>query len=216
MKYFIIFLVFICTAAALFAQVPLPEHQFAEGTWSFTGQRLFQNNERSGLAKMNLRAAQEGPMLYEFNVRYENGLEDGHGGFGLHIFMDSAYDGRSWGAGNSYLLWLNYDEDPISSDIPEGLSFQVYRSRTNSIMDLVESFDLNEHLPCIEWEDILNPVPVKIRADGDTGEIRVYDPSDPDLLDYYYFFLDSGDLPLRGGWAALRTNGLSLSFGIGY
>ena len=213
MKRYIIFMALVCAAAALFAQVPLPEHQFASGAWSFSGPRLFQSNERDGLAKMNLRAPQEGQMMYEFDFRYENGLEDGHGGFGLHIFGDRAFNGRSWGAGNSYLLWLNYDENPVSTDIPRGFSAQVYRSRSNSVMDLVQSYNLNEYLHSITWDDIMNPVPVRIWIDGNTGEVRVYDPSDPDLLDYFYFYLDSGDLPLRGDWTALRTNGVSLSFG---
>lgn len=214
MKRFVFFLVVACTAASLFAQVPLPEYQFAAGNWGLTTTRLYQNDTRAGLAKVNIRAPQSGPMIYEFNARYENGLQDGHGGFGLHIFVDSAYNGPSWGAGNSYLLWLNYDENPITRGIPRGFSAQVYKSKTNSVMDLVQSFDLNQYLSLVTNDVLANPVTAKIWVDGNTGEVRVYDPSDPALEYYFYFFLDPKDLPLRGNWVALRTNGVSLSFGL--
>jgi hypothetical protein len=145
MKRIVLVLCLLGAAAALFAQVNLPEYRFASGNWSLSGQYLYQNDAKAGLAKMNARAPQSGPMLYEFDAKYENGAEDGHGGFGLHIFVDSAFNAASWGAGNSYLLWLNYDENPISKDIPKGLSAQVYRSHSNSWMQLVQSYDLNRY-----------------------------------------------------------------------
>jgi hypothetical protein len=200
---------------SLFAQVQLPEYHYASGNWGFIGSRLYQNDGKARLAKVNLLVPQTGPMVYDFNARYEDGIEDGQGGFGIHIFADSAYNNASWGAGKSYLLWLNYDEAPITAGIPRGFSAQVYKSLSNSRMDLVQSFDLNEYLPYITWEDLAQPVPVRIWANGDTGEVRVYDPSDPSLSDYFYFYLDSKDLPLKGDWVALRTNGVNLSFGLG-
>jgi hypothetical protein len=195
----------------VFAQVNLPEHRFVSGRWATTGQRLYQNDENARLAKMNIRVPQQGAMIYEFDARYEGGAEDGHGGFGLHLFADSAYDDVSWGAGNSYLLWLNYDENPQNRAIPAGLSAQLYRSRTNSVMDLVESFDLNGYASLLTDQYLSQPVPFKIIADGNTGEVRVYDPT---LLDdtYYVVDLDRRDLPLRGNWVVLRTNGMKLSF----
>ena len=147
----------LCVAATLFAQVQLPEHQFAAGRWNFVGTRLFQSDIKAGLAKVNIRAPQSGPMQYEFNVRYEDGLQDGHGGFGIHIFGDSAYNGASWGAGKSYLIWINYDEKPVTPGFIRGFSAQVYRSRTNSVMDLVQSYDLNQYLPYISWDDLRKP-----------------------------------------------------------
>ncbi|MDR1636248.1 MAG: hypothetical protein LBR93_02820 [Treponema sp.] len=195
---------------SLFAQVQLPEYRFAAGSWLISGERLYQNNEKAGLAKVNIRVPQQGPMLYEFDARYESGGEDGHGGFGLHIFADSALNGPSWGAGNSYLLWLNYDENPGNTKIPKGLSAQVYRSRTNTWMDLVASFDLNYYVQNVAVEDLAYPVHFKIIADGNTGEVRVYDPVEPDT--YYVFYLDKKDTPLRGEWVSLRTNGVRMSF----
>jgi hypothetical protein len=51
-------------------------------------------------------------------------------------------------------------------------------------------------------------------VDGNTGEVRVYDPTDPDLLDYFYLYLPTKNL--KGNWISLRTNGLKLSFAMGY
>ena len=215
MKRLLIFLALICAAATLFAQVPLPEHQFAAGRWGFIGSRLYQNDIKAGLAKVNIRVPQSGPMIYEFNAQYVDGLQDGHGGFGVHLFADRAFNGPSWGVGISYLFWLNYDENPVTPGFPKGFSAQVYRSRTNSIMDLVASFDLNQFLPYITWEDITRPVPIRIYVNGNTGEVRIYDPTDLTWTYYWYFYLDQKDLPLKGDWIALRTNGASLSFGLG-
>jgi hypothetical protein len=155
-------------------------------------------------------------MVYEFNARYESGAEDGHGGFGVHLFVDSAYNAASWGAGKSYLLWLNYDENPLrNSGIPAGLSAQVYRSLSNSSMTLVDSVNLNDFTYLLTDYNLSQPVPVKLWVDGSTGEVRVYDPTDPDLSYYFYFYVDPRDVPLRGDWVVLRTNGMKLSFALG-
>jgi hypothetical protein len=215
MKRFVLCFLVLGMSVSLFAQTQLPEHRFAAGNWSFIGSRLYQNDGRAGLAKMNVRVPQSGPMLYEFNARYEGGAEDGHGGLGLHVFVDSAFNGPSWGAGTSYLLWLNYDEKPISPQIPRGLSAQVYRSRSNSAMDLVESVDLNQYSYTLTNDNLAQPVPFKIEVNGDTGEVRVYNPIDPNLADYYYFYVNTRDIPLKGNWVALRTNGMKLSFAMG-
>jgi hypothetical protein len=211
MKRFIVFLL-IFSAASLFAQAQLPEYHFAAGSWVLSGDRLYQNDARSGLAKVNIRAPQRGSMAYEFAVRYESGAEDGHGGFGFHVFNDKVYNGPSWGSGSSYLLWLNYDEKPIVKGIPKGLSAQVYRSYTNSRMELVQSVDLNQFTPLLTAENLSSPVPLRIFVNGDTGEVRAYDPTDGSGSTYYYFYIDKKDLPLRGDWIALRTNGMRLSF----
>ncbi|MDR2103630.1 MAG: hypothetical protein LBP42_05965 [Treponema sp.] len=213
-RFLLVFFVF-GLVGVLFAQVQLPEHSFASGNWNFVGNRLYQNDVRAPLAKVNIRAPQNGPMLYEFNARYESGAEDGHGGFGLHVFADSAYNSASWGSGKSYLLWLNYDEKPVSQNIPRGLSAQVYRSYTNSRMELVESVDLNQYAKYLTADNLNAPVPFKILVNGATGEVRVYDPTDPALADYYYFYVDKQDIPLKGNWIALRTNGIKLSFALG-
>ena len=211
MKRIVLVLALLAVGTFVFAQVNLPEHRFVSGNWGFSGQRLYQNDARAGLAKMNIRVPQQGAMLYEFDVRYEGGAEDGHGGFGLHIFVDAAYNAVSWGAGQSYLLWFNYDEKPLNKDIPAGLSAQVYRSYDNSRMDLVDSYDLNYYADLLTDDNLSQPVPFRITVDGDTGEVRVYDPTLTDGT-YYLLNLDRRDLPLRGDWVVLRTNGIQMSF----
>ena len=215
MKRFVLFLLVLGIGVSLFAQVQLPEHHFASGNWSFVGDRLFQNDANARLAKVNIKAPQSGPMVYEFNVRYEDGIQDGHGGFGIHIFAKDVLNKASWGNGVSYLLWLNYDEKPITKGIPKGFSAQVYRSYTNSRMELVGCYDLNQYAYLLTYENcVANTVPVKIWVDGNTGEVRVYDPTDASGQYYFYFNIDKKDLPLKGDWVALRTNGLKLSFGM--
>lgn len=214
MKRFVFFLLVMGIGVSLFAQIQLPEHRFASGDWSISGDRVYQNDVNARLAKVNIQVPQSGSMLYEFNVRYESGAEDGHGGFGLHIFADKVYNGPSWGSGNSYLLWLNYDENPLSTSIPKGLSGQVYHSYTNSRMDLVHSIDLSQFEDLLTAENLAEAVSFKIWVNGDTGEVRIYDPTDPYLATYYYFNIDKKDLPLKGDWVALRTNGIKLSFAL--
>ena len=214
MKRFLLFILILGVGVSLFAQ-QLPQPQFATGSgrWGFIGSRLFQNDANARLAKANLRVPQSGPMIYEFDVRYESGIEDGHGGFGLHVFANDVINVASWGSGDSYLLWLNYDENPISRGFPRGFTAQIYRSRSDTSMELVESFDLNQYTYLLTYENCVEQtVPVKIWVDGNTGEVRVYDPTDPALQDYFYFNLPARNL--RGNWVSLRTNGLKLSFGL--
>jgi hypothetical protein len=216
MKRIVFFLAVIFITSLAYAQSnSIPGYQAASGRWAPSENRLYQNDEGARLAKINISAPQNGATVYEFNARYESGAEDGHGGFGLHVFGDTAFNYASWGSGKSYLLWLNYDESPISSRIPSGLSAQVYRSTTNSRMDLVESISLNEYVPLLTDDNLASPVPFRITVDGSTGEVRVYDPTDPNLESYRYFYIDSKDVPLNGNWVALRTNGIRLSFALG-
>ncbi|MDR2135235.1 MAG: hypothetical protein LBO76_01325 [Treponema sp.] len=214
MKRLILLLVVFVVSVALYAQVSVPAYTVGAGSWNLSGGRLYQNDEGARLAKVNIRVPQDGPMVYEFNARYEAGGEDGHGGFGIHVFADKVINSPSWGCGRSYLLWLNYDENPQDPKIPSGLSAQVYRSYSNSYMELIDSIDLNEYVADVYVEDLEYPVPFKILVDGVTGEVRVYDPRDPDLNDYFYYSIPAG-LPLKGEWVALRTNGVNLSFAVG-
>jgi hypothetical protein len=216
MKRIVFLLAVICLVTLAYGQSnSIPDYQPASGSWAVSGNRLYQNDAAARLAKVNINAPQSGPMLYEFNARYESGAEDGHGGFGLHVFGDRSYPSVSWGSGRSFLLWLNYDENPGNSRIPRGLSAQIYQSLTNSRMDLLESVDLNEYTPLLTQENLASEVPFRITVDGNTGEVRVYDPTDANLESYRYFYIDGKDIPLRGDWVALRTNGMRLSFALG-
>jgi hypothetical protein len=80
-------------------------------------------------------------------------------------------------------------------------------------MDLIENVNLNAFVDLVD-ENLAYQVPIKIWANGDTGELRIYDPTDPDLTYYYYFYLPTKNL--KGDWISLRTNGLKVSFGYGY
>jgi len=214
MKRFIVFILVMGITIPIFAQVKIPEYTFASGSWRFIGSRLYQNDANAKTAKVNFKAPQSGPMLYHFNIRYEGGAEDGHGGVGIHIFMDSAVNRATWGAGKSWLLWLNYDEKPLSKDIPAGLSAQIYRSISNSQMELIHSIPLTNYERFLTEENLASPITFRIIANGDTGEVRVYDPTDPNNRKYFYFFIDKKDLPLKGNYVALRTNGIKLSFAL--
>jgi len=214
MKRSVFFILAMGVAMSIFAQAKVPDYTFASGSWRFIGPRLYQNDANAYLAKVNFKAPQSGSMLYNFNVRYEGGAEDGHGGVGIHIFADSAFNKASWGAGKSYLLWLNYDKKPRSKDIPAGLSAQIYRSLSNSRMELIDSIPLTSYEPLLTKENLASPITFRIIADGDTGEVRIYDPTDPNNRKYFYFFIDKKDLPLKGSYVVLRTNGIKLSFAL--
>jgi hypothetical protein len=222
MKRLVFLLLTLGLAASLCAQQI--EYQPVSGTWVNRNGRVYQNDAKAPLAKATIRAPQQGPMAYEFTVKYESGLDerDRHGGFGIHVYGDAVSNRASWGSGNSYLLWLNYDENPTSPakrngnpkelTIYKGLSGQVYKSYSNSYMELVESINLDWMVDLFSMDDLKNPVPFKIEVNSNTGEVRVYDPMDPYLIDYYYFFIDKKFLPLKGNWVTVRTNGISLSF----
>ncbi len=219
MKRFVLFLLASGIAAAVSAQTGVSlqdvQPQFAVGNWEISGDRVYQKDASERLAKANLKIPQSAGMLYEFNVRYEGGFEDGQGGFGIHIFADSVIRERSWGVGKSWLLWLNYDENPLkNSGIQAGLTGQVYRSVNHSVMELVASVDLNRYVPYFTPEAAANPISFRIFVNGDTGEVRVYDPTDPTGANYYYFSIDKKYLPLKGDWIAARTNSLSVSFAL--
>ncbi|RKX76948.1 MAG: hypothetical protein DRP87_10525 [Spirochaetes bacterium] len=181
--------------------------QSASGNWRVRDGRLCQLDTKERIAKINLRVPQSGTVQYEFNVRYEaGGFEDRMGGFGIHIFADSAHPGRSWGMGRSYLLWINYDEKATYGK--PGFRAQVYRSHSHSKMEIIERLDVGLPTSVLTRENASVIVPAKIVVNGNTGEVKVYDPVDPTWV--YKFNLDGA--PGRGNYVALRTNSLSVSF----
>ena len=216
-----VFYMFLLISAALWSadmdmDIEIDLQSAADGDWQLRSGRLVQRDVDAGKAKFAIPYSQNGNAVYEFNVKYERGvLDDGHGGFGLHVFADSVLDGEAWGAGESWLLWLNYDESP-STVIP-GLSAQIYQSISHSQMELQEEYDLNYVVDLFARagmtarEVLANPVPVKIVINGDSGEVRVYDPT---VERYYYVFTLPLEGPMEGDYVALRTNGVSLSFGM--
>ncbi|MDC7227724.1 MAG: hypothetical protein PQJ61_13250 [Spirochaetales bacterium] len=204
--------------AILFVMLVLPlslfaaeDYGFACGDWEIKGNRIYQEDADTGIAKAWLVYPQKGVVEYIFNVMYEEGLfEDGHAGFGLHIFVDKPAKGFSWGEGKSYLLWLNYDENPESDDIPEGLSAQLYRSDTNWDMELLDSISLKALEKVVMKYPKSTEVPIRITVDGRSGVVKIYDPVTSGL--FYTMNLDNKK-SLSGNYVTLRTNSGAFSFG---
>lgn len=177
------------------------------GQWKTSSGRLYQSDTVQPLAKINFRAPQSGEMEYTFNVRYEaGGIEDLRGGFGLQVFVDKAHTGRSWGNGDSYLLWLNYDEKAKYGG--RGFRGQVYKSTNHHTMSILEGYDVPLDESVLTEENLDLIVPVRIRVNGSTGEVKVWDPTTENR--YYSFMLD--EAPRSGNYISLRTNSLSVSF----
>jgi hypothetical protein len=200
---------------SLISVVPVASLEFSDlhvsfGKWELNNQRLYQKDLEAGMARIDIPAPQAGSMVYEFNVRYQDGgVEDLHGGFGVHIFVDEFSKGRAWGNGNSYLLWLNYDANP--KGITKGFSAQVYKSTSHSRMELLADFDLNEYAFLLTEENMNAIIPVKMVVNGFTGDVKIYDPTDST---YVYKFNLGNTKALTGNFISLRTNSLGLSFGM--
>ncbi len=179
------------------------------GSWVGMNGRLYQNDVNNPLAKVNFKIPQSGTMEYDFNVRYQGGgFEDMKGGFGIQIFVDNAFNGKSWGDGQSYLLWLNYDQHPTYGGA--GFRAQVYKSTSATHMTLVPGYDIALNPSVLTRSNVSQIVPVKIIVNGNTGDVKVYDPTKSTPY-YYEFKLPTA--PGSGQYAALRTNSLSVSFG---
>jgi hypothetical protein len=208
------------------------------GEWGIRGGMLVQRDTKTGLARIDRMVPQSGEIEISFTVRYEaGGFEDQaalamaqlHGGFGIHIGVENPPLGRvAWGAGNSYLLWLNLDtRAAVAKDAPEHLGFrgQVYRSVKNSEMTLTDDTKygvslnadiiaaLNAYGINLGLDDLAvyagQIVPVKIRVNYRTGVVMVMDPTNPSL----WFSFDLDPAILAGNYVSLRTNSLAVSFG---
>lgn len=208
MKKRIFILTCFCLLAAAFLQAETPSILTGYGDWSVRDGKLYQSNPKAGMAKAAFPLSDAREMTLKFKVGYvEGGVEDAHGGFGVHLYVDEPTSKRAWGEGESYLLWLNYDGNPSKSDIPAGLSAQVYKSKNNYTMELLKSYDLNAYTKYITSKDIILPLELKINRNS--GRIEVTDPLNNNR--YYYFTLPDTK-PLNGKYGVLRTNGVALKF----
>jgi len=179
-----------------------------EGQWNLVGGRLFQQDDGAPRAKAWMAIPQNGSMVYEFTMRYEGGANDGHGGAGIHILADSVTDGKSWGLGDSWLLWINYDVNPAASGVPRGLSAQVYKSTDNKSMEIVKTISL------APWEslaaaNLAYDIPVKLTFLADRGRVVIGDPRGETAGWYVDLPGARGD---SGRYVAVRTNGVAVSF----
>ncbi len=179
-----------------------------EGDWAVRRNRLYQYDADASRAKAWVSVPQNGSMIYEFTMRYEGGIEDGHGGVGIHILSDTRPEGRSWGMGDSWLLWLNYDTVSAQPDIPKGLSAQLYKSTSNSDMELIDSVSLSSVEP-IAAQYINSIVPVKLTYLSSQGRVLIADPRGKSAG--WYIDLPDGRYE-TGQYAAVRTNGIRMSF----
>jgi len=177
------------------------------GGWKTSGGRLQQSDVVNPLTKINFRVPQSGEMEYTFDVRYEGGgVEDRKAGFGLQVFVDKAHTGKSWGNGDSWLLWLNYDEK--ASYGGKGFRAQVYRSKSDTNMVILEDYNVPLDDSVLTDAQLDTVVPAKIVVNGNTGEVKVWDPTVSNR--YYRFYLP--EAPGRGSYVSLRTNSLAASF----
>ena len=221
--------------------------EVGDGDWVVRGGRLVQQDADSKLARIDRRVTQRGEYELEFSIRYVDGgyksradLEDGifHAGFGIHMGVENPALGKpSWGAGESYLLWLNLDTRPETRrNHPEhyGVRAQVYKSTSNTEMELMREPALRrdpDFRPLVEDDymslDLVKAlenfgvrvtmegaqkyldvdVPVNIRVNTRTGRIGVLDPTAPVR---FYFSVDPS--VLRGNYVSVRTNDLAASF----
>ncbi len=186
------------------------DFKYAYGQWEIMGDRLVQKDVKAGMARVDIPYPQAGIVTYQFNVKYEKGAEDdAHAGFGIHVFVDKPAKGKAWGNGKSYLLWLNYDEN--AKGITKGLSAQIYKSITNSRMELVADIDLNKYAYLLTADNLNVVIPVKMTINGFNGDVKIYDPTDPTWV---YVFNLGNTSPLKGNFISLRTNSASFSFGM--
>lgn len=179
-----------------------------EGDWSFSGGRYFQNDEDAPRAKAWLAVPQTGSMVYEFTMRYEGGGNDGHGGVGLHILGDAGTTGKTWGFGESWMLWLNYDLSPEASMVPRGVSAQIYKSTSNKDMQIVKSISLAPYASILA-DNLYTDIPMKLTFLSDQGRVIIADPTG--MTAGWYVDLPGGRND-RGMYIAARTNGVAVSF----
>ena len=185
-----------------------------EGDWQLRGNRLLQADEMAPRAKINMRMPQAGEMEYSFDVRYVGGAEDLHAAFGAHIYMDRpASEAKSWGNGDSYLLWLTYDPTAYGGS---GAYAQVYKSTSSVDMRLHEYAGIPFHIEIPasyltgvtmdNLDEIVLPVRIRVNANGN---ISVKDPVEPGL----WWAFTVGEALTNGAWVGLRTSSAALSFG---
>ncbi|TVQ27573.1 MAG: hypothetical protein EA383_02270 [Spirochaetaceae bacterium] len=209
------------------------------GNWEVSGGRLLQTGLPAPLARIDRRTDQRGVYEIDFTIRYVDGgfyseqeLMNGeyHAGFGIQLGgTNPVLGGRSWGVGQSYLVWLNLDTRLSTlRNSPEHFGFraQVYESRSNTSMSLLSgaaveqqigqplaSLDLFAALSEFGWseDDLIayldSPVRVNVRVNTNTGEVGVLDPTAP-----IRYFMQLDPQILRGNYISLRTNNLSTSY----
>ena len=229
MKWFKVFLILLFVGASFvaFADYDVISDNFnrgslgnwkpISGSWRVMNGKLSQVDTRENMAMIVVPAYQSGKVLYEFDVEYIDGGQDDYAGFGFHICINNPSSMRSWGNGKSMLAWVTWDPKAYGS--PGGF-IQIYESKGNTNMGLYTG--LYPGSDPLKYGDLIAiprsyldikyinyRVPVKIMIDTRTGEGRFYDPFAPDQ---YYYSFDLGAPIMSGGYFAIRTNSVALSF----
>ena len=183
------------------------------GTWETRGGQLYQLDKEERIATATRIVRQRGVLLYEFDLRYLGGFDDGYGGFGIHILMDQPTGLRSWGQNASLLLWVTHD---VAEYGTEDLHAQVYKSTGITRMDYHGMAGDEYRLPpAVLSVDRLEQmarrgesIRVKFLLDTEVGTGRLYHPG----KDSVYYDLDLGGNLGEGMYVALRTNSVSVAF----
>ncbi len=237
----------LCAATLVFAQetwVP------AEGDWNIATKKISQNDATNKLSRIDGKIVDQSNIVISFNADYIDGgfydeemLMNGeyHAGFGVHVGVeDPALRQKSWGNGNSYLLWINLDtREEIRRTRPEhyGLRAQVYKSNSASNMNLVKtdlvtqnaelrslvvddyaSVDLIKTIEKLSGaylsiEDVINyfnPTGVDVRISINTSTGEVSVMDPTNTRVHFSFTLDPE--VLRGDYISIRTNNVALNF----
>ncbi len=228
MKKFVITLTAICIAvgAPLFAQTIQDDFSGmgawkpAYGAWKADG-KLTQSNLTTGLAQIYRQVPQSGVYELEFTAKYKEGgykdLKDAamgkyHAGFGIHIGIDKPAPSISWGNGKSYLLWFNLDTTVPKNSEYYGLRAQVYKSDSNSRMNLMKDYNveiLPQDVVTANLDYLAYDLKVRMIVNTNDGEIRVYDPT---VDNYYYYFTLDPKVLRAGSYVAFRTNRVGIAF----
>ncbi|GAB6090011.1 hypothetical protein [Spirochaeta dissipatitropha] len=220
----------------------------AAGQWSIQNGHLVQNSTQESMARIDRKVNTRGNYRIELPVQYIGGgyasnedLRNGiyHGGFGIHLGVAEPATGkRSWGNGDSYLLWINLDTRPETRrNAPEhfGIRAQIYRSHGNSQMTLVSDprirqdpvmskyahgeyasinleamlQDAGLNLQALDIaETLTNGAVLNLEVNPANGRISIRIPG----LNGAITFTVPEPAALRGDYVSLRTNKLSTRF----
>jgi len=188
----------------------LGQWQIASGQWQVNAQgSLIQANINNTMTHIVRQVEQSGIVMYSFDLGYLGGIEDNYGGVGIHMLINNPTNVRSWGNGNSYLLWLTYD---IPNYNENKIFAQMYKSSNLTTMNMMHRgkaypvFRLTIPPP----EKLKNyegrTVPVTIIINTNTGQGKVFHPFKSDT---YYSFNIGGPVA-RGSYFSFRTNSLAI------
>lgn len=252
MKRFALILIALLVAAPFFAsaQQVVERYDFSHmrgwrvgtGDWTVQNERLFQNDDEAGMARIDKKIPETGVYQVDFVIRYEGGGYENqqayenrrfHAGFGVHVGASNPPLGKkAWGNDDSVLLWLNLDsraDTRENAPVHYGFRAQVYDSESNVDMDLYESpavaemlgsstmsIDLVEALRRYGVEDIgFSDLAPYLQRDVPIS-IRVNTNTGrigvKDPTAPIRFYFRVDPEKLQGNYISLRTNDLAVSF----